>query len=209
MLHSLLLMAAIGWTFASGGASAEVFSQNPYATMSIIGADAVTLGKADRGFAFAVRMVDPQGQPIEGLTVEFFNDYIICIPLDPHCVLPPGEVYGHFDGDQSGIKVLTGADGVATSSLYHGGTASGTYFVAAYVSVYGSARNMEILKTLPSSVGRFTITQFGADAVDAIPALGPSGAWMLTLAAMLAALRSLGMRRVRLGAARTMRQEAG
>lgn len=191
-MRQLLCLAVLGCALMSGRAIAEVASQNPNAIISIIGPDAFNVSSPGQllGQRFAVRMVDPQGQPIEGLTVDFFSNYMACLPLVV-CNLPPEEMYGHFAGNLSWEQVLTDANGVAIADSYFGGTAAGHYEVVAAVYFSSSARNAAILKVFPLPDARFTITQFAAPAVATVPALGPAGIWMLIVALALAASRAV------------------
>lgn len=175
------------------GAHVEVVSQNPNAIISIVGPDAFSIGKPGEALRepFVVRIVDPQGQPIEGLTVDFFANASACLPLLPGCVNPPPEMYGDFPEGVNGESILTDANGYAVSGIFHGGTVAGTYDVAAHAFLTSSARNWEVLKTFPTPDAMFSITQFGPTAAAPVPAGSAMSAWMLAAAVVLAALRAL------------------
>lgn len=130
-LRSLWVVAVFWWGAAS--ALAAVQNLNPNATISIIGTDAVLLTTPAQVFheGFTVRLVNPQGQPMPGLVVEFFVNQVFVITGSPPP--PPLGTYGRFPGGR--VSVTTDADGIARSGPFIGGTLQGSYRVAATLSV--------------------------------------------------------------------------
>ena len=189
MQRALCLITAIEAALASHCASATVLRQNPNAIISIIGPEAYNVPAPGEAIGpFAVRLVDPQGQPIQGLTVDFYTNAYACFPTAPGCTNPPPEMFGHFEGNNvTGVSVLTDADGVAVLTRYYGGTVPGKYQVAAYVPLYAHDYNREVLKTYPEPVALFDVTQFAAPLVT-VPAFGPFTGWALIAGIVLAAI---------------------
>ena len=179
----------IGFSLFACGAEGRLTNPNPNATIAFAGPSTVSIPGPGQGIAnpFAVRIVDPNGDPIQGLTVEFSTDVSVCIEGDPHCQLPPSEVYGHFADAEE--VVLTDADGVASVSGYVGGTVPGNYFVGAFVSEFGSLRNEQVLKGGGDIYADFTIYQF-ADTVN-VPVTAPWVRWVLAF--MLVCIGTLQM----------------
>jgi len=122
---------------------------NPSGTITILGDATFTLSapSAPLPVVFSVRVVDSQGNPAPGLTIEFFTNQQLCIPLDPNCSTPEGVVYGHFANDSGEVDALTDANGIATAAFpYIGGYEPGTYTVAAFISLSASDANYAFIK---------------------------------------------------------------
>ncbi|WP_129831815.1 Ig-like domain-containing protein [Pseudolysobacter antarcticus] len=182
-------MAFLILCVASNLACADVRNPNPNLTISIIGSDSfnVSAPGVEIPAIFSVRVVDPQGNPIPGLTVEFFTNYSICFAGDPRCVLPPQAMYGHFSDNQSGESVLTDQNGVASAGhTYIGGSVAGTYTVVGGIYYSASAYNAEIMKTGSDPTAFFSINQFAAAPIASIPASGTFGLLLLALAILVA-----------------------
>lgn len=158
-------------------ALADVRNPNPNLTISIIGAESFNVSGPGQVIPnrFVVRLVDPQGNPVDGLTVAFFSNVSGCFAGDPHCTPPPRAMYGHFtDGAE---LVLTDANGVARSNSYISGTLPGQYDVVGAVYYSLSDRNAEIMKTGADPTALFAINQF------VVPSLPATGLFALSLLA--------------------------
>jgi len=176
------LITALFAILFSCSALATVNNPNPNVTISIISAQSFDVNRPGQTIPgqFAVRLVDPQGNPIQGLTVDFFTNVTGCVPLDPRCTPPPSAMWGHFvDGTQS---VLTDTDGVARAGNYVGGTVAGQYNVVGGVYSLGSAKNAEILNGSAGPRAFFAINQF---VVASLPASGLLGLLLLAAAIVL------------------------
>ena len=186
MRKSLCRLVFACWLLLPASAFAEVIRQNPNALMSIEGTDTFSI-RQDEVLAqlFAVRIVDPQGQPIAGLTVDFYPDYIFCFSSMPGCYIPP---YGQFIDGTSLNAVLTDANGVARAIRFRAGTGPGAYAMLAQVLPSESARNAQVLQAGPSPAATFHIVQLGPVAVSTVPALGLTSALLLAAGVMLVAL---------------------
>ena len=140
-------------------AFATVLNRNPNLTISIVDDENITLRTSatlQRGMA--VRVTDPMGLPIVGLSVNFFNNTQFCAPIQP-CRIPAPTVYGRFSDGSSAVLVETDANGVARSGSYIGGTSVGSYEVAAWVWSANSQRNRDVLKGGATPTAYFAVTQ--------------------------------------------------
>jgi len=110
---------------------AQLDDHNENASMSIVGAE--TIRVAPGGTVperFAVRIVDAQGVPMEGLAVWFFPDGCGESGGPDFFYCPPWAVYGTFDPPVN-VPIHTDANGVATAPPFTAGSIVGTYNVAA------------------------------------------------------------------------------
>jgi hypothetical protein len=146
---------------AQASLAAEAFTSS--GTLSTIGSDSFTLTAPVTPVPeiFSVRVVDAQGVPVPGLTVSFFTDNEFCVPLQPDCSVPEDVVYGYFSDGTNEVKVLTDANGIATTTQsYTGGYEPGTYNVAVAIWEFDSAANGAFYKNGGIDlVVRYTINQ--------------------------------------------------
>lgn len=89
-----------------------------------------------------VRVTDPQGNPIPGITVTFGVNVTGCFD-DIQCFGPPFGTYGFFS--QGLVNVLTDSVGTATATGYFGGNLPGTYDVFAQIESLVSDTNAQLL----------------------------------------------------------------
>jgi hypothetical protein len=160
------MFATILLCFGCSAASADTFNPNPNAVISILGSDryVVRAPGATASPGLAIRVVDARGNPIQGLTVSFETEVGQCFPLDPRCVPPPQEIYGHFLAADPQV-VLTDLNGIARSSPYIGGSVPGQYSVGAFISSSASAANAAVLQSGGDPLATFFVSQFGASIV--------------------------------------------
>ena len=154
----LMLFCILGVSVAPD-AFATVLNRNPNLTISIIDEENITLRvSATLQGGMAVRVTDPMGLPIVGLSVNFFNNTQFCPPILP-CKIPAPTVYGRFSDGSGAVLVETDANGVARSGSYSAGTSLGSYEVVARVWSLSSQRNRDVLKGGDTPVAYFAVTQ--------------------------------------------------
>jgi hypothetical protein len=136
---------------------------NSSGNLSIIGDNSFTLSAPSTQLSepLSVRVVDPHGVAVSGLTVTFLTDFLACVPLDPNCSVPAELVYGHFSSGLNGMDVITDENGIATAPQpYIGGSEPGVYQVAAGVFSSESGANAAFYKQGDIDlVIRYTINQ--------------------------------------------------
>ena len=155
----ILLFGLLAMCMSQSG-HATVSNPNPNVIISIVGDQSFTLPTSgSRLPGFTVRVTDPLGAPIPGLIVEFFTDLLLCVPLQP-CNFP-ANLYGHFANANAGQSqyVTTDTDGIARTGEYIGGTAPGTYRIAALILCLNGQRNCEVLKGQGTPAASFEIVQ--------------------------------------------------
>ena len=187
--QKILLIIALFATLFSFSTFAEVANPNPNLIISITSGDSFEVAGPRQEISghFAVRLIDPQGNPIPDLTVAFFTNKEGCFSTDPHCMLPPPEMYGHFTSSLE--NVLTDANGVARAGTYIGGTVPGRYEVVALVLDTASARNADVLKNDGTPRAFFKINQFASAPVTSLPASGVFTLLLLAIVIMLVSFR--------------------
>ena len=154
----VMLFCILGVSIASD-ALALVLNRNPNLTISIVDDENITLRtSATLQGGMAVRVTDPIGLPIAGLSVNFFNNTQFC-PSTQTCKLPSPTVYGRFSDGSTAVLVETDANGVARSGSYIGGTSLGSYEVVGWVWSLSSQRNRDVLKGGDTPTAYFTVTQ--------------------------------------------------
>lgn len=186
--------------FLSCGAA---HAQTLVPTMEAVGGSTRTLlagGVAEP--PFAVRVTNAQGQPIPGVSVEFYVDRCLDSGLPPiggGC--PPAALYGRFDTSNGGPAVVSDATGLATSTTFVAGSIPGQYKVFARMP----AQQVGTLQ-IPSNANFlfFQVHQQaggGAPAGTTIQTIPTTGAWGLVammgllLFVAMVRLKGNGMRR--------------
>ena len=94
-------------------ALALVLNRNPNLTIAIVDDENFTLrpsGTTQAGMA--VRVTDPKGLPMAGITIDFNVAIPLCPPIQS-CHFPPYSVYGLFDNGLQYVLPVTDEDGVA------------------------------------------------------------------------------------------------
>jgi len=79
---------------------------------------------------FSVRVTDPSGAPLAGVSVDFEPNGCVTNEALP---CPPPSLYGHFAGDAEAVSLRTDADGIATTVEYIAGSVIGSYDVMASI----------------------------------------------------------------------------
>ena len=154
----LTLAVLLSWPQAARAAQ----TSNDSGTITTLGTDTFVLGAPSSPLpeTFSVRVVDPGGNPVQGLTVEFFPDIEVCIEMDPHCSAPERVVYGHFADYAAELFAVTDADGVARTNVkFVGGYEPGSYAIAAFISLSTSAANAAFIKNGFDLWTRYSIRQ--------------------------------------------------
>jgi len=108
----------------------------------------------------AVRIVDDDGQPLEGVKVWF--DIAPCVP-SATAACPPLTVYGNLDGKNS-VDVLTDHAGVAAVGSFVGGRGTADYVVTAMVPRQ-AWRDKNL--TQRGALATFSVHQHGDNGTDA------------------------------------------
>src|SRR5258706_14367473 len=97
MRYPNIICAVALSSFAASPALADVTNPNPHAVISIVGADRVSLREPAQRLeqGFAIKLVDPQGQTMAGLKVDFVVDRPVEVLPPPGAPpLPPAATYG-------------------------------------------------------------------------------------------------------------------
>lgn len=153
-----VLVLLLSWPQAGSAAQ----TTNESGTITTVGTSSFVLNApgAPLPETFSVRVVDANGNPVQGLTVEFFPDIQTCLEMDPNCSVPEDVVYGHFANHEAELFAITDANGVARTSVnFVGGYEPGTYAVAALIGLATSAANAAFIKNGFDLWVRYSIKQ--------------------------------------------------
>jgi hypothetical protein len=135
----LLQLACVGVAFGQTSDSTSTV------TITIVGPSTFTLTSQNQivPSAFSVRVTDPHGNPIPGITVSFFVNAYGCFSDGYQCTLPPPGFYGTFA--EGVLYPVTDNDGLASVGGFVGGSQPGSYDIAAQIQYSASAANQQLI----------------------------------------------------------------
>lgn len=156
---------------------AQTIASSSKATITIVSSDSFSLTTPAQAIdaPFTVQITDPQGNPIQGVTITFTANEHTCPDADPACLNPPAGLFGEFSPAVD--NVVSDSNGLATASGFVGGTQSGIYTVVA--SLNGSLGPVDEQLLDPAVVALnvfFNINQSFKSDVFAIQT-GITGSW--------------------------------
>ena len=138
-----LFIAAFSLLTVSTIAFSQTSDSSANVTISTVSSSTINLTSPGApASALTVRVTDPNGNPIPGITVTFGVNQTGCFD-DIQCFGPPFGTYGFFS--QGLVNVLTDSAGTASATGYFGGNLPGTYDVFAQIEFLASDANAQLI----------------------------------------------------------------